>query len=235
MKVLVLYDKECLDDSYACGWGVSYLIDGRILFDTGEKAEPLISNAKNLNSDLERVEKIIISHNHWDHRGGMFKLLEDRPSIKAFVTQDLYSEFLQPLTGYDVTIGGSSLKIEEGVFTSGTFSTQYKGKYLQEQALIIRTEKGISIFCGCAHPGVLEFVKKSKEIFPGEVIYSLIGGYHFIEQDNRYVRYIAEQLLKEGVQNLGPSHCTGFAAQSVLRQAYPDNFIEIKSGAKIEI
>ncbi len=235
MKVSVLYDKERLDSSYACGWGLSYLIDERILFDTGEKADQLMSNAKNLNADLNKIEKIIISHNHWDHRGGMFKILGDNPLVKVFVTQDLYSEFRQSLANYDVIISGSSSKIEDDVFTSGIFSTQYKNGRLEEQALIIRTEKGISVFCGCAHAGVLEFVRKSKEIFPGEAIYSLIGGYHFIEQDKRYIRYIAEQLLKEGVKNIGPSHCTGFEAQSILRQFYPNNFLEIKSGVEIEI
>lgn len=55
-------------------WGYSALIevDGRkILFDTGNRPETVLQNAKDLRIDLSDVEDVILSHNHGDHTGGL--------------------------------------------------------------------------------------------------------------------------------------------------------------------
>ncbi len=58
-------------------WGFSALIeaDGRkILFDCGERPETVLQNARELGIDLSDVPELIISHNHWDHVGGLLTL-----------------------------------------------------------------------------------------------------------------------------------------------------------------
>ena len=42
MQVRVLFDKQAINRNLRTGWGVSFLIDNRILFDTGENDEMLI-------------------------------------------------------------------------------------------------------------------------------------------------------------------------------------------------
>ena len=51
MKIKVIFDKEALDKNLRTGWGVSFLIDDKILFDTGENGQWLIDNMQNLNID----------------------------------------------------------------------------------------------------------------------------------------------------------------------------------------
>ncbi|MDO6427947.1 MBL fold metallo-hydrolase [Thalassotalea sp. 1_MG-2023] len=54
-------------------WGYAALIevDGRkILFDTGNRPQTVLQNAKELRIDLSDVEDVILSHNHGDHTGG---------------------------------------------------------------------------------------------------------------------------------------------------------------------
>lgn len=48
----------------------------KILFDTGLTGDSLIRNAKELKIDLNAIDAIVISHNHYDHTGGMLKVLE---------------------------------------------------------------------------------------------------------------------------------------------------------------
>ena len=58
-------------------WGYSALIevDGKkILFDTGSRPETVLNNAKELGIDLSDVEDVFLSHNHWDHTGGLLTL-----------------------------------------------------------------------------------------------------------------------------------------------------------------
>jgi len=55
-------------------WGYAALIevDGRkILFDTGNRPETVLNNARDLGIDLTDVEDVILSHNHGDHTGGL--------------------------------------------------------------------------------------------------------------------------------------------------------------------
>lgn len=58
-------------------WGYAALVevDGRrILFDTGAETDTVLKNAAALKIDLSTVEEVVISHNHWDHVGGLVTL-----------------------------------------------------------------------------------------------------------------------------------------------------------------
>jgi 7,8-dihydropterin-6-yl-methyl-4-(beta-D-ribofuranosyl)aminobenzene 5'-phosphate synthase len=61
-------------------WGYSALVevDGhRILYDTGSSADLVLRNAKALHVDLSNVEDVILSHNHFDHVGGLMALRQE--------------------------------------------------------------------------------------------------------------------------------------------------------------
>ena len=74
MKLKVLVDNNTIIDEYYLGEpAVSYYIeDGndKILFDTGY-SDIFIKNAYQMSIDLNKINKIIISHGHNDHTGGL--------------------------------------------------------------------------------------------------------------------------------------------------------------------
>jgi 7,8-dihydropterin-6-yl-methyl-4-(beta-D-ribofuranosyl)aminobenzene 5'-phosphate synthase len=58
-------------------WGFAALVeaDGHsVLFDTGGRPDTVLKNAEELGLDLSTVETVVISHNHWDHTGGLVTL-----------------------------------------------------------------------------------------------------------------------------------------------------------------
>ena len=58
-------------------WSFSALLESEnetILFDTGFDENTVLHNANLLKKDLSRVEKVILSHFHGDHTGGLIKL-----------------------------------------------------------------------------------------------------------------------------------------------------------------
>ena len=60
-------------------WGFSLLLeydDESILLDTGFKSDTVSRNAKLLQQDLSRVSKVILTHFHTDHTGGLLTLRE---------------------------------------------------------------------------------------------------------------------------------------------------------------
>jgi 7,8-dihydropterin-6-yl-methyl-4-(beta-D-ribofuranosyl)aminobenzene 5'-phosphate synthase len=47
-------------------------VDGhKILYDSGASADMIVKNAAALHVDFSDVEDVILSHNHWDHVGGL--------------------------------------------------------------------------------------------------------------------------------------------------------------------
>jgi len=59
-------------------WGLSILVetgDISLLFDTG-KSISAVHNADALGVDLSKIDKIVLSHGHYDHTGGLRQVLQ---------------------------------------------------------------------------------------------------------------------------------------------------------------
>ena len=75
-------------------WGLSMLVDTgdlRILMDTG-KSFSAVYNAQLLNIDLSRIDKIVLSHGHYDHTGGLREVLKRAGSKDIIGHPDIFSE-----------------------------------------------------------------------------------------------------------------------------------------------
>lgn len=65
-------------------WGLSIIIeiiyeDDRkytILYDTGQSGDVLIHNVNVLGVNLSKIDYVVLSHGHFDHTGGLLKILE---------------------------------------------------------------------------------------------------------------------------------------------------------------
>lgn len=64
----------------------------KILFDTGKSGD-FIKNAKSLNKNLDKLDYCIISHGHYDHSGGVEKLIDE---VDKFPPLILGEEFFKP-------------------------------------------------------------------------------------------------------------------------------------------
>ena len=97
MKLTVLVDNNTFIDKYFYGEpGLSFYIeDGfeKILFDTGY-SELFIRNAKKLGVDLSALTKVVLSHGHDDHTGGLPHLLEgfDTSLLEILAHPDTFAE-----------------------------------------------------------------------------------------------------------------------------------------------
>ena len=97
MKLTVLVDNNTFIDKYFYGEpGLCFYIeDGteRILLDTGY-SDLFIRNAKKLGIDLSALTKVVISHGHDDHTGGLPHLLEnfDTSSFELITHPDTFAE-----------------------------------------------------------------------------------------------------------------------------------------------
>lgn len=85
-------------------WGLSMLLDfgdERILFDTGEQGN-LIRNSQILGHDLGQINRVILSHGHYDHSGGLLKFLQYRGRVPVYAHPDLFiGHYRRGLNGQD--------------------------------------------------------------------------------------------------------------------------------------
>lgn len=67
------------------GFAVWIKVAGRrILFDSGQ-TDVLFSNAEKLGIDLKTADQLVLSHGHYDHTGGVSRVLENAPGLHVYL------------------------------------------------------------------------------------------------------------------------------------------------------
>ncbi|MHA1869459.1 MAG: MBL fold metallo-hydrolase [Promethearchaeota archaeon] len=210
------------------GWGFSAAIkyNGHpILFDCGWSASALKNNLKQLNIPDNQFEYIIISHNHWDHMGGLSYIADNNPQSTLLLPGDFSNHLtrelmarvnkLKRLNGRGGPFGlfpeekcvktrPNSLEthIEKCEFyvTGDTMGTGPIG----EQAIGFKGPKTALnyIIVGCMHPGLppLYDIISRKEGMRPDVI---MGGMHGFK-DTAYVKN------KTDLKYMLLGHCTQY-------------------------
>jgi 7,8-dihydropterin-6-yl-methyl-4-(beta-D-ribofuranosyl)aminobenzene 5'-phosphate synthase len=155
MKITILYDNNA-KPGLKSGWGFSCLVDSgrKILFDTGDDGQKLMYNFEKLSIDPQSLDKVVLSHNHWDHVDG----------LEGFQRINHKAEVVHPKAFSKPT------EISAGVYSTGAL-----GRLIKEQALVVKTENGNIVITGCAHPGLEKILQVAGQL--GE-IYGVLGGFH---------------------------------------------------------
>ncbi len=228
MRIKVLYDKQGLEEKFRTGWGLSFLIDDRVLFDTGEKGEWLVENMQFLGVNINKIEAVVISHDHWDHHGGLWEILRLRKGLKVYICPGFSKEFKDRAKEFQAELieTGKLIEITQNIFITGE---------IPEQAVVLKTENGLTVITGCAHPGILKIIEKVKSKFPEESIYFVLGGFHLVDLDRRAVEIVSENFKRMNVLKAGPTHCSGDIGEDIFRKAYNENFMPIRAGQIMEV
>ena len=89
--------------------------------------------------------------------------------------------------------------------------------FADEICLAADTPRGLVVLAGCSHPGILNMVARVRAAL-GRPVWGVFGGTHLVEADEARVRATVEELCALGLEVLGLSHCSGAAAEELLRR-----------------
>ena len=180
MYVKVLFDNAAKKGMLS-GWGFSCLVEGKILFDTGESAEALAENMKRMMVSVPDIEGVVISHDRWDHTGGLWALLKQKKGLKVYACPSFSNTFKDCVKelGGELILTEEPTQITEGIWVSGEIRGAYKDQPVTEQALIIKGDKGTSVLTGCARIGIVDTLVHVKKILSIELssFYSIVKKY----------------------------------------------------------
>ena len=216
MDVKVLYDNEAME-GFRSGWGFSCLIGEKLLFDTGADLNTLLFNMHRFNVDLDKIDKIVFSHEHGDHTGG-FQIIGLLRKVKVYLPRSFSRYFKRKISSFPNVelIEVSKLEeIDDGIFTTGEL-----GFLIKEQSLIVKRDRGLTVITGCSHPGLDKILRVASKL---DRIYGVVGGFHSFNKLE----------ILQGIDLIVPCHCT--ARKRMILTLYPHSSVKCSAGCRIEI
>ncbi|WP_292391881.1 MBL fold metallo-hydrolase [Methanosarcina sp. UBA5] len=217
-RLTVIYDNRANQD-FTASWGFAALIETNretLLFDTGWDGPLLLRHMKKLNIDPTRIRKLVLSHQHWDHIGGLPEILQANPGLEVYVPAS-FSENLKR----EIEKRAILIEIREPVeISQGIRSTGELGDRVKEQALILDTGNGSYVLTGCAHPGLAAILDTASHY--GKVK-GILGGLHDNEEFERL----------GGMELIAAGHCT--AHREKIKEIFPAKFVEIEVGLRVDL
>lgn len=220
-KITILYNDYVYDTKLRAEPGLSILVESPqlvVLFDTGGDTQILQDNIEVLGVNISKVDCIVLSHEHWDHLGGLEYVLSKNPGIPVYVPGE-YSQYLEDniesFGGKCVPLGNAT-KLCDSIGVTNTIYGTY-----DEQGLVVMTGDGLFLLAGCGHAGI-ENIASDVVKSSGENISLILGGFH-----TSSLVHACDVLDEIGVDRVAPIH-GGLSAATLeyLETRYGDNYIQ---------
>jgi 7,8-dihydropterin-6-yl-methyl-4-(beta-D-ribofuranosyl)aminobenzene 5'-phosphate synthase len=229
----IVYDNHEYDPQLRSDWGFSCLIELQettLLFDTGGDGDILLQNMRHLRLDPLKVDHVFLSHIHGDHTGGLRSILGMGGSPVVWIPSSFPAAFEQPLRSWtDVRDVAGPNTMFPGVYSTGELGIE-----IVEQSLILETRQGLVVITGCAHPGIVSVLTKTKELHAGD-LFLVMGGFHLRGKGRTDLQRIFAEMRSLGVQRVAPCHCTGDEAIAMFSDEWGDEFLGSGVGTVIGI
>jgi 7,8-dihydropterin-6-yl-methyl-4-(beta-D-ribofuranosyl)aminobenzene 5'-phosphate synthase len=234
LAITVVHDNCPGVEALQMAWGFSALVTGpdrTILFDTGSDGTLLLDNMTRLRIDPGRIDTVVLSHVHGDHTGGLMGLLQANAHAHVYLPASFPARFKDVVGGCGATVTEVSepREICRDVYTTGLL-----GRRVKEQALAIRTARGLVVLTGCAHPGIVRILEEATLLY-GEPVLLVMGGFHLEWSMRRKLEKIVAAFRTHRVRHVAPTHCSSDKARQFFQQRYGSQYLEVGVGKTVAL
>jgi 7,8-dihydropterin-6-yl-methyl-4-(beta-D-ribofuranosyl)aminobenzene 5'-phosphate synthase len=191
------------------------------------------------------------AHPHvFSDRIAVFK--EEDREIKRFIGIRYKKRYLESL-GANFVFNTDFTEVEKGLFLTGEVPRQTNFEkadprlfsemdgamtndlFLDDQSLILDTDKGIVLILGCAHAGLINIIHHVTNRTGKEKFFAILGGTHLDFLTPEQLEESIKSLKRMEIGKIGVSHCTGMRAAFRLQQEFGDRFFYGCVGSVLEV
>jgi len=177
---------------------------------------------------------------------------ENEKETERFIGIPFKKKYLEFL-GANFILNTDFMEVGKGIFLTGEVPrktsfekpdpklfSEIDGKttqdlFLDDQSLILDTDKGMVLILGCAHSGMINIIHHVMKRTGKEKFFAILGGTHLDFLTPEQLEELIKSLKKIEIEKIGVSHCTGMKAAFRLQQEFGDQFFYGCVGSVLEV
>jgi 7,8-dihydropterin-6-yl-methyl-4-(beta-D-ribofuranosyl)aminobenzene 5'-phosphate synthase len=177
---------------------------------------------------------------------------ENEKETKRFVGIPYKKGYLESL-GANFVFNNAFAEVEKGMFLTGEVPrktpfekpdprlfSEMDGKtaqdiFLDDQSLILDTDKGLILILGCAHSGMINIMNHVMNKTGKKNFYAILGGTHLGFLTVQQLEESVNVLNQLEIERIGVSHCTGMKAACRLQLEFRDRYSYGCVGSVLEV
>jgi 7,8-dihydropterin-6-yl-methyl-4-(beta-D-ribofuranosyl)aminobenzene 5'-phosphate synthase len=106
---------------------------------------------------------------------------------------------------------------------------------LDDQSLYVATSRGLVVFLGCCHAGLINTLNHIRAISGERHIHWIIGGTHLLDASEERLKSTVGALGEIGFDRISPLHCTGLRGQHFFLTYFEERYHHISCGDAVSI
>jgi 7,8-dihydropterin-6-yl-methyl-4-(beta-D-ribofuranosyl)aminobenzene 5'-phosphate synthase len=140
------------------------------------------------------------------------------------------------ISGYIPSVAPYETGLVNGIqFYEKTGKWEKDAEIADERFLMVNVKgKGIVMFTGCSHRGVVNASRESVNLLEGKVpLHAVVGGYHLAANDATKVRETVSDLKALDPKVLLPGHCSGWRVKFEIEKEMPGRLVPCSVGHRL--
>ncbi|WP_222440853.1 MBL fold metallo-hydrolase [Siccirubricoccus deserti] len=93
-------------------------------------------------------------------------------------------------------------------------------------------DRGLVVITSCGHSGVINTVRRAKQVSGVDKVYALVGGFHLARAPDDYLSRVVTELKTLDIEHVLPMHCSGLNFLEAAKREMPQALVLCTTGSR---